>query len=166
VNGRQLGAVAAVAGVVWYGKTHTSSPHPASPPGGGATTTAVHGPPGEARRAVAYARSKIGDPYVYGATGPDVFDCSGLVQAAWAHAGVSIPRTSEAQWAQLPHVAAPRPGDLLFYTGSSIDSPPGHVTVYAGHGLMVEAYGSGYPVRVTAVRPGVWGYARPGGGHG
>ena len=121
----------------------------------GARTTA-------AATAVAYARGQLGKPYVYGATGPDAFDCSGLVQAAWAAAGVSIPRTSEEQWADLPHVTAPQPGDLVFYTGSPIDPPPGHVTMYLGGGQMVEAYGAGVPIRVTAVRPGVWGYADPG----
>ena len=116
-----------------------------------------------AAAAVAFARGQLGKPYVYGATGPDAFDCSGLVQAAWAAAGVSIPRTSEQQWADLPHVSSPQPGDLIFYTGSSIDPPPGHVTMYIGGGQMLEAYGTGVPIRVTGLRSGVWGYARPGG---
>jgi cell wall-associated NlpC family hydrolase len=120
-------------------------------------------PSSAAAAAVAFARAQLGKPYVYGATGPDAFDCSGLVQAAWAAAGVSIPRTSELQWADLPHVSSPRPGDLIFYTGSSIDPPPGHVTMYIGGGRMLEAYGTGVPIRVTGLRSGVWGYARPGG---
>ena len=134
--------------------------------------TANHGAPvastahasGAAATAIAYAQGQIGKPYVYGATGPDAFDCSGLVQAAWAAAGVSIPRTSEAQWAALPHVSSPQPGDLIFYTGDPIDPPPGHVTMYVGGGEMVEAYGTGVPVRETPVRPGVTGYADPAGG--
>ena len=123
-------------------------------------TTAASGP---AATAIAYARAQLGKPYVYGATGPDAFDCSGLVQAAWQTAGVSIPRTSEEQWAQLPHVSSPQPGDLVFYSGSPIDPPPGHVTMYVGGGQMIEAYGAGVPIRVTALRPGVWGYAAPAG---
>ena len=134
--------------------------HLAAATGGNGTITASSGAAGTA---ISYAQSKVGDPYVYGATGPDSFDCSGLMQAAWGQAGVSIPRTSEAQWAGLPHVSRPQPGDLIFYTGSPIDSPPGHVTMFLGGGYMIEAYGTGYPVRVTPVRPGVWGYARPGG---
>ena len=137
--------------------SHASAPHAAT-----AHTVAYHThASGPARVAVAYARGQLGKPYVYGATGPDAFDCSGLVQAAWAAAGVAIPRTSEQQWAGLPHVARPRPGDLMFYTGSSIDPPPGHVTMYVGGGRMAEAYGTGIPVRITAVRSGAWGYARP-----
>jgi cell wall-associated NlpC family hydrolase len=125
--------------------------------------TASTAPSPAAATAIAYARTQLGKPYVYGATGPDAFDCSGLVMAAWQAAGVSIPRTSEQQWADLPHVSSPQPGDLIFYTGSSIDAPPGHVTMYLGGGQMIEAYGTGVPIRVTALRPGVWGYAAPGG---
>ena len=132
----------------------------ASPTAHAAASTA---PSPAAATAVAYTRAQLGKPYVYGATGPDAFDCSGLVQAAWADAGVQIPRTSEQQWADLPHVSSPEPGDLVFYTGSPIDPPPGHVTMYLGGGQMVEAYGTGVPVRVTSVRSGVWGYAAPGG---
>lgn len=129
----------------------------------GGTTGPATGP---AAVAVSYAQHQIGKPYVYGATGPGAFDCSGLTQAAWAAAGVAIPRTSEGQWAALPHISGGqlRPGDLIFYTGSPIDPPPGHVTMYIGGGQMVEAYATGYPVRDTAVRPGATGYARPGGG--
>ena len=136
--------------------------------------TASHGAPvastahasGTAATAISYAQGQIGKPYVYGATGPDAFDCSGLMQAAWAAAGVSIPRTSEAQWAALPHVSSPQPGDLIFYTGSPIDPPPGHVTMYIGGGEMIEAYGTGVPVRETPVRPGATGYADPAAGGG
>ena len=67
--------------------------------GNGGTTKATNPVPvsGAAGQAVAYAYSKLGDPYVYGATGPSTFDCSGLVQAAWASAGVAIPRTTYEQ---------------------------------------------------------------------
>ena len=121
----------------------------------------VHAPTRAARIAVSYAEHQLGKPYVYGATGPGAYDCSGLVMEAWAAAGVAIPRTSEQQWASLPHVGRPQPGDLVFYTGSSIDSPPGHVTMYVGGGRMAEAYGTGVPIRITAVRAGAWGYAQP-----
>ena len=135
-----------------------------APASGAAASTA---PSPAAATAVAYARAQLGKPYIYGGpTAPGTsggFDCSGLVMAAWATAGVSIPRTSEQQWAQLPHVTTPEPGDLVFYTGSPIDPPPGHVTMYAGSGQMIEAYGTGYPIRVTGLRSGIWGYARPGG---
>ena len=146
-------ASAVVAGLLLAASHRNAAP--------GAVATAAHETTA-ATTAVAYARGQLGKPYVYGATGPDAFDCSGLTQAAWAAAGVSIPRTSEEQWANLPHVTAPQPGDLVFYTGSPIDPPPGHVTMYLGGGEMVEAYGAGVPIRVTPVRSGVWGYADPG----
>ena len=123
----------------------------------------------QASRAVAAAESRQGDPYVYTATGPDAFDCSGLMQWAYAQVGVSIPRTSEQDWADLPHVKKGdplEPGDLILYTGGDValDPPPGHVTMYIRPGWMVEAYGSGVPVRITPIRSGAWGYVRPVGG--
>ena len=70
-------------------------------------------------KAVAFAYAQLGKPYQWGATGPGSFDCSGLAQAAWAAAGVSIPRTTYAQWAALPHIStsALEPGDLLYFDG-------------------------------------------------
>src|SRR5262249_45786021 len=69
-------------------------------------------------KAVHFAYSKLGTWYLWGGTGPR-YDCSGLVQAAWAYAGVSIPRTTYEQWGALPHVArsALKPGDLVFFDG-------------------------------------------------
>ena len=76
-------------------------------------------------------------PYVFGGTGPCAagYDCSGLVQAAWASAGVSIPRDTYEQWAALPAVSSSnlQPGDLLFYNGI------GHVAMYVGNGHIIDA---------------------------
>jgi cell wall-associated NlpC family hydrolase len=98
----------------------------------------------EADKAVEFAYDQLGCPYVYGATGPchDGFDCSGLVQAAWAYAGVSIPRDTYEQWAALPHisVSALEPGDLLFYDGE------GHVAMYVGGGEIIDAPQTGLDV--------------------
>jgi cell wall-associated NlpC family hydrolase len=96
----------------------------------------------QAGQAVAYAYSKLGDPYVYGATGPSTFDCSGLVQAAWASAGVSIPRTTYEQVAALPAVSTSdlQPGDLLFFAGDS------HVGMYVGGGFLIDAPQTGEDV--------------------
>ncbi|WP_338103837.1 C40 family peptidase, partial [Streptomyces rhizosphaericus] len=68
-------------------------------------------------RALAYALNQIGKPYVWGAEGPNSFDCSGLTSSAWAYAGRTIPRTSQEQWRQLPRVPLNqlRPGDLVIY---------------------------------------------------
>jgi cell wall-associated NlpC family hydrolase len=105
--------------------------------GVGGTTKATNPVPvsGAAGQAVAYAYSKLGDPYVYGATGPSTFDCSGLVQAAWASAGVAIPRTTYEQVAALPAVSTNdlQPGDLLFFDGD------GHVGMYVGGGYLIDA---------------------------
>jgi peptidoglycan DL-endopeptidase CwlO len=102
-----------------------------------ATTSATYtGPTGsQADQAVAFAYDQLGKPYVYGATGPDSYDCSGLVQAAWTAAGVSIPRTTYEQWASLPHIPLSdlEVGDLILYNGES------HVAMYVGDGYIIDA---------------------------
>ena len=107
--------------------------------GGGATTThtSYNGPTGtQAQRAVAFAYSQLGCPYVFGGTGPcqSGFDCSGLTMSAWASAGVSIPRTSYGQ-ATLPAVSLSnlQPGDILEFAGDS------HVGIYVGGGMLIDA---------------------------
>ena len=111
---------------------------------------------------------QIGKPYRWGATGPDSFDCSGLVRFAYAHAGLSLPRTSRQQWSAGRHVqvADLRPGDLVFFAHDP-DRPATihHVGMYVGQGLMVHAPHTGALVRVDAVRPGGYaGASRPGRG--
>ena len=115
---------------------------------------------GRAAAAVNYAMAQVGDAYVYGATGPDAWDCSGLTMGAWAQAGVSLPHSSSAQYNSGPHIAASdlQPGDLVFYY-----SPISHVGMYIGNGMIVNAENPSSGVRVTglysmpytgAVRPG------------
>ena len=89
----------------------------------------------QADQAVAFAYAQIGKPYEWGATGPDAFDCSGLVQAAWASAGVDIPRTTYGQWAALPHIPLTdlAPGDLIIYDAE------GHVGMFVGDGYIIDA---------------------------
>ncbi len=87
--------------------------------------------------AVRAAESQIGVPYVWGGETPGVgFDCSGLVQWAWAKAGIQIPRTTESQWPDLVHVPlnALEPGDLLFYYNLDGDNAVDHVVMYVGSG--------------------------------
>jgi len=112
--------------------------------GAGGTTTATYtGPTStQAGQAVAFAYAQLGKPYQWGATGPDSFDCSGLAQAAWAAAGVAIPRDTYEQWAALPHIAssAIQPGDLLYYDGV------GHVAIYVGDGYVIDAPQTGMDV--------------------
>jgi len=107
--------------------------------GGGPTVSQVNNVPtnSQAGKAVAFAYAQLGCPYVYGGTGPcnSGYDCSGLVQAAWAAAGVSIPRDTYEQWAGLPHISMSslQPGDLLYYNGI------GHVAIYVGGGYIIDA---------------------------
>ncbi|MFH8895156.1 NlpC/P60 family protein [Streptomyces coeruleorubidus] len=103
-------------------------------------------PNARAAAAVSYAYQKLGSPYVWGATGPDAFDCSGLVQAAYRSAGVSLPRTTYSQIDAGRRVSRSEllPGDLVFfYAGIS------HVGIYVGNGRMIHAPNSSAPVRVA-----------------
>jgi cell wall-associated NlpC family hydrolase len=126
-------------------------------------------PGAAARKAVAYALAHLGAPYVWGATGPNAFDCSGLTSAAYAAAGVAIPRVSRAQWGAGRHVdlASLIPGDLVFYADNTADpSTIHHVGMYIGRGLMVHAPHTGAVVRVASIwRSGYIGAVRvsPGG---
>jgi peptidoglycan DL-endopeptidase CwlO len=107
------------------------------------TPVAYTGPTStQAGKAVAYAFAQIGKPYVWGATGPDSFDCSGLMVAAWGAAGVSLPRTTYDQWASLPHIPLSdlQPGDMILYNGES------HVAMYVGNGMIIDAPHTGADV--------------------
>src|SRR5690606_17875376 len=91
------------------------------------------------------AQSKIGAPYVYGAAGPNAFDCSGLVQWAYQQAGLSVPRTSyeQASAGRAVSISDLLPGDVVsFYDGS-------HTGIYVGGGNVVHASTSSQPVKVA-----------------
>ncbi|MFJ8626752.1 NlpC/P60 family protein [Kitasatospora sp. NPDC093550] len=124
----------------------------------------------QGRGAVAFALAQVGKPYLWGGTGPDAYDCSGLTSQAWLHAGKPIPRTSQEQWAELPHVALNqlRPGDLVVYFQDA-----SHVGMYIGGGLIVQAPRPGAFIKVSpigsmpilgAVRPDPSGAADDAGG--
>jgi len=101
---------------------------------------------------LAYAEQQLGKPYQWGGTGPDSFDCSGLVMEAYLAAGIDIPRTSQQQWLWGPRVSPSqvRPGDLVFFVGSDgTVAAPGHVGLVIGGGMMIEAYATGFPIRVA-----------------
>jgi len=115
---------------------------------------------GRAAAAIRYAMAQVGDAYVYGAAGPNAFDCSGLTMMAWAQAGVSLPHSSSAQFSSGPRVAESdlRPGDLVFYY-----SPISHVGIYLGNGLIVHAANPGTGVVVSALHSMPYvGAVRPG----
>ncbi|MGY1728117.1 C40 family peptidase [Geodermatophilus sp. SYSU D01062] len=139
-------AVAAIAGA---GIALSPLPASASTGGGGTGTVAAApapAPNGAAQTAVDTALAQVGDRYVYGATGPDSFDCSGLTSYAYKAAGISIPRTSKAQSTFGTPVAKAdlKPGDLVFFY-----SPVSHVGMYIGNGQMVHASTAGKPVAVV-----------------
>lgn len=135
----------------------------AAPAGAPATATATAPPApadgSRAARAVAFAYGAIGKPYVWGATGPGSFDCSGLTQAAWRSAGVSLPRTTYTQINAGQRVSRDQlaPGDLVFfYSGVT------HVGLYVGNGQMIHAPRPGSTVRLAPIDSMPWaGAARP-----
>ncbi|MCG5212251.1 NlpC/P60 family protein [Streptosporangium soli] len=104
---------------------------------------------GNARAALSFAFSQIGKPYQYGASGPGSWDCSGLTQAAWKAAGVTLPRTTWSQWSwgasRKVGDDAMEPGDLIFSHGL------GHVGIYAGNGKMVHAPQTGDVVKISSL---------------
>ncbi|MFH8980237.1 C40 family peptidase [Streptomyces varsoviensis] len=103
---------------------------------------------GRAAAAVAAVRAALGSPYVWGASGPGSFDCSGLMQWAYGRAGVSLPRTSQAQRDAGAHVPVgqARPGDLVVYRDDA-----SHVGMYVGNGQVVHAPYPGASVRSDPV---------------
>lgn len=101
----------------------------------------------KAAKAIGYAKAHLGAPYRYGSTGPSSFDCSGLTQAAWKAAGVSIPRTAAAQWSGLKKVSKSslKPGDIVVFYSAS------HVGIYIGNGEVIHAPHTGTVVQVAAM---------------
>jgi cell wall-associated NlpC family hydrolase len=108
----------------------------------------VHAGPAAAQIAVNFALAQVGKPYVYAASGPGAYDCSGLTAASWAAAGVKLPHNAAAQYNYGTHVAESdlQPGDLLM-----MYHPISHVTIYIGNGLMVSAPQPGENVKVVTV---------------
>ncbi|MET0189811.1 MAG: C40 family peptidase [Pseudonocardia sediminis] len=129
----------------------------ANPTGCGTAPTGAL-PPGAAGTAISFALKEVGKPYVWGATGPDSYDCSGLMLRAFQAAGLTLPRVSQDQYNAGAHVPVKQAqaGDLLFYaTDPSDPSTIHHVVLYMGDGQMVEAPNKDNPVRV---KPVPWDY--------
>ncbi len=108
-------------------------------------------PAGSAGKVLAFAEAQLRKPYLWGGTGPDAYDCSGLARMAYRTAGITIPRTSQAQWAfgqQIPPSQV-RAGDLVFFAGSDgTPAAPGHVGIVVNPAThtMIDAYATGYDV--------------------
>jgi len=115
---------------------------------------------GGAKTALQTAFAHMGNPYVYGAAGPNSFDCSGLTMFSWNAAGVSLPHSAEEQYAVTRHVsrAEIQPGDLVFF-----GSPIHHVGMYSGNGNMIDAPETGEVVTIKSIdRSDFVGASRPG----
>ncbi len=115
---------------------------------------------GRGGAAVRYAMAQVGDAYVWGATGPSAYDCSGLTMMAWAQAGVGLPHSSSAQQSSGRRVAESdlQPGDLVFYY-----SPVHHVGMYIGNGMIVHAANPSAGVQVAGLHSMPYmGATRPG----
>ena len=125
------------------------SPPASTSPGAAAPRSAVPTAPvptgSGGQVAVQAALSRLGDPYVWGAAGPNSFDCSGLTMWAWAHAGVQLPHYSGAQYDSTTHIPMSelQPGDLVFFA-----DPGEHEAMYIGNGQIVEAPHTGADVRI------------------
>ncbi len=121
----------------------------------GLGTGRSRGSAAQGQAAVAWAMTQIGKAYVWGATGPDSYDCSGLTMMAWRNAGVNINRTSRDQYKGVLKITYDemRPGDLVFWTDdpNSADAIY-HVAMWAGNGQIVEASRPGVPLRITPMR--------------
>ncbi|MFB8102154.1 MULTISPECIES: C40 family peptidase [Streptomyces] len=113
----------------------------------------------KAEKVLAFARAQIGKPYVWGASGPSSYDCSGLTQAAWREAGVTLPRTTWDQVKVGTRVATSdlQPGDLVFFYDDI-----SHVGIYKGDGMMIHAPKPGANVREESIyyMP-IYGSVRP-----
>ena len=138
--------------------------------GSSAKNANTSGIPAAAGKAVQAAEKELGVPYVWGAAQPGKgFDCSGLVQWAYQQAGVSLPRTSEAQWSQLKKRQVPlnkvQEGDIVFAAGSDgTASAPGHEGIMASQKQVIQAPYTGRNVEIDAFDAGNWLYAaRPAG---
>lgn len=109
---------------------------------------------GRAKRAIDFASAQLGDPYVYGGTGPNSWDCSGLVMKSFAAAGVSLPRVVGPQYNAVRHVSmgSLQPGDIVFYGDMSHDG------IYIGKGRVIHAPRPGKSVEVT----GLGGFSKAG----
>ncbi len=115
---------------------------------------------GGAGAAIAFARSQLGKPYQYAASGPDTYDCSGLTMRAWQAGGVPMPHYSGAQYGMFPHVPldALQPGDLVFWGPGGSN----HVAMYTGGGNVIYAPQTGSFVKEGPIYGSPVGAARPG----
>ncbi|SEF24945.1 Cell wall-associated hydrolase, NlpC family [Amycolatopsis pretoriensis] len=157
IEGKKKNLQAQIDQIEAQGKTLSTADKTAQKDTGGKAPT-VKAASAAAQKAVDAALSKLGSAYVYGATGPSTFDCSGLMQWAYKQAGISLPRTSSAQAGFGTSVPRDQlqPGDLVAYY-----SPVSHIGMYIGDGKMVHAPTSGDVVKISPLLKEYAGATRP-----
>lgn len=116
----------------------------------------VQDPPpasGSAQDAIDFARAQLGEPYVWGASGPDAWDCSGLTMRSWEAGGISLPHYSVAQYEQSTPISPSdlRPGDLVFWGESNDPNSIYHVAMYLGDGQIIQAPRTGRDVEIVSM---------------
>lgn len=127
-------------GYGYVGSKYLSTSKPSST----TTTPSTPDTPSSSSSIVSYAKSFLGCSYVYGAAGPNSFDCSGFTKYVYAHFGKSIPRSSASQYASCTKISKSslRAGDLVFFSNSSSGGSVGHVAIYMGNGQIIHAANS------------------------
>jgi cell wall-associated NlpC family hydrolase len=133
------------------------------------TLAAVHQAPSTiAAQIITFAMAQIGKPYQWGATGPDAYDCSGLIYAAYRSVGITLPRTTFGMWDLTPHIpeGQAEPGDIVFFNTGPGTAPdhPGHAGLVIGNGQMVVAScATCGPISTTSYlnNPTLVGFVRP-----
>ncbi|WP_170323962.1 NlpC/P60 family protein [Cryptosporangium phraense] len=137
-------------------RTVTPKPTPKPERSGSSSSSSSSGRPpatydgpatGNGARVARFALAQLGEPYVFGAAGPNAWDCSGLTEMAWAQAGVSLPHSAHLQYYQIRHVSRSnlQAGDLVFFYGLE------HVGVYIGNNQVVHAPQPGESVKITSI---------------
>jgi len=143
----------AVAGAPTLASAATVTPVAAEPiPESGAQLTAAAWRMAIGQAVVDAGATKLGAPYVYSATGPYAFDCSGFTRWAWMQLGVELPHNSGAQWAAVERISLDQlqPGDLIFDWGFG-GGQPDHVGIYVGDGMMIHSPNSSSVVRYDSI---------------
>lgn len=128
--------------------TPTSSPSPAPQPGGSDPSA------GQVTTAIRFAKAQLGEPYVWGAAGPNTWDCSGLVQKAWAAAGISMVHQARPQYwgSKKLSLSELEPGDMVFFATNASDfNSIYHVAMYIGGGKMIQAPRPGRGVEIVSL---------------
>lgn len=133
--------------------TSDPTPEPSGPTSPPAPPQTPPAPASGASAAISFARQQIGDPYVWGAAGPNAWDCSGLTMGAWRAGGISLPHYSVAQYAQSTPISqgSLKPGDLVFWGSSGSPSSIYHVALYVGNGMIIQAPRTGRDVEEVSM---------------